>query len=849
MTGVKGVSLFAGAGVAETYLKEIGIDIVVANELIESRANFYQHLHPFSKMVIGDIRDKTIKEEIEKHISPDTKLLLATPPCQGVSSLGKNKLQDHYEKDDRNFLVFEIFYFVDKHQFDYILIENVARFIKVLFPYQGISKSLFEILKDKYSDKYNIEGDVLNAKDYGVPQNRPRMIIKMFKKGLSWPWPIKQPEITLRDAISHLPSLESGEKSNIKWHYSKTHNPRDIMAMKHTPTGQSAFKNQEHYPKREDNQKINGFSNTYKRMSWDEPASIRTMNNGNIGSHSNVHPGYPKLDGTYSDARVLTIHELLIISSLPTDWNIPNWASETLIRQVIGEGVPPLLMKNILGEIKIKIKEDNREFWIIQRHSSNMRLLVEVAKYLLKKQGNSIGKEEFKSILEDLKEKRVYRSRNGTIINTLGTKISQLCYFMIGYRDRSKKNFIFSPLGKLYLDNFYTENPTNRNYIFLTLLFAIQYPHPHSKSLDCQLFPFRLIFKLLTDVRLGNILYNYEVFMLVMKTKSSTIEDYEKLIQEILEHRSKSDEEIEKLIKDNSYRYVIPLTEWDLYTIKLLKSHDLISVKEVSFNKIGLFHKPRKENVSAKRIYQKKSISINNNYIDFVKDLLEEWKFDEKPIQLDDPNSLYIENVKLIYSKLPNVLLKYNVVNKENKKDRELFDIPKLIVSHSQNIENKSSELFEKVIERAMNLFDDVKAERISGAGNTDIECLYIISENDKHKFNVDAKSTAKKLIQINPGRLKQHIAKTNAKYCIVVTPQYSPGAIRDIQGENIVVLTSASLSEFINLWIISNQRELSFKGIHEIITDNYGCDISEKVYNLISKTYGSGVNLGDQEC
>ena len=41
-----------------------------------------------------------------------------------------------------------------------------------------------------------------------------------------------------------------------------------------------------------------------------------------------------------------------------------------------------------------------------------------------------------------------------------------------------------------------------------------------------------------------------------------------------------------------------------------------------------------------------------------------------------------------------------------------------------------------------------------------------------------------------------------------------------------------------------NKQRELSFKGIHEIITDNYGRDISEEVYNLTFKTYGSSVNL-----
>jgi hypothetical protein len=116
-------------------------------------------------------------------------------------------------------------------------------------------------------------------------------------------------------------------------------------------------------------------------------------------------------------------------------------------------------------------------------------------------------------------------------------------------------------LGKLYLDNFYAENSINRNYIFLTLLFSIQYPHPHSGSPPYQLFPFRMIFKLLTDERLGNVLYNYEIFMLVIKTKNNSQESYENLIQEILRYRAKSDEEIEKLIRDNQNEYVNPLTE------------------------------------------------------------------------------------------------------------------------------------------------------------------------------------------------------------------------------------------------------------------------------------------------
>ena len=65
------------------------------------------------------------------------------------------------------------------------------------------------------------------------------------------------------------------------------------------------------------------------------------MCNGAISSRNNVHPGKWKEDGAYSDARILTILELLRLTGLPDDYQIPEWASDNLIRQVIGEAFPP----------------------------------------------------------------------------------------------------------------------------------------------------------------------------------------------------------------------------------------------------------------------------------------------------------------------------------------------------------------------------------------------------------------------------------------------------------------------------------------------------------------------------
>ena len=53
-------------------------------------------------------------------------------------------------------------------------------------------------------------------------------------------------------------------------------------------------------------------------------------------------------DGTYSDARVLSILEIIRLSGLPDDWNIPDWATDNFIRQVIGEGFPPKFSAKLL---------------------------------------------------------------------------------------------------------------------------------------------------------------------------------------------------------------------------------------------------------------------------------------------------------------------------------------------------------------------------------------------------------------------------------------------------------------------------------------------------------------------
>ncbi len=350
---IKALSLFSSAGIGELLLDKCNVEVVVANELIKQRSECYMHFNPTSKMICGDITLTEIKEEILASVTDDVKLLIVTPPCQGLSTLGKNKIQKHYEQDTRNFLILETFDIIDKHNFDYILIENVPKFIEMYFPYNNDFLTLGEILNDRYSKEYNIEIKILNAKDYGISQSRPRAIIKLYKKDLKWGWPVIEKEISLKEAIGHLPSLEPGETSNIPWHFAKNHNDRSVVTLRHTPSGKSAIENEEYYPKKENGDRIKGFHNTYKRMTWDAPAPARTTYSGSVSSHNNVHPGYLKEDGTYSDPRVLTLLETFIVSSIPTDIKFPENASETFIRTIIGEAIPPKMMMKILEQIGV----------------------------------------------------------------------------------------------------------------------------------------------------------------------------------------------------------------------------------------------------------------------------------------------------------------------------------------------------------------------------------------------------------------------------------------------------------------------------------------------------------------
>lgn len=353
---MKGLSLFASAGIGEAFLSQCGIEITVANELLKKRADLYQQLYPECNMICGDIRDPQVFKEILT-LSRGVEFLIASPPCQGMSVAGKNRCQDSMLADDRNSLINYVVEAILELRPKYIIIENVPMLLKIKLPYKEGLHTIIEILDDKFGMEYIVDSRVVDSSNYGVPQSRLRAIIKMYPRDEKWSWPNSiESKVSVRDAIGHLPSLEAGQFSAIKWHFARKHTPNNILWMKHTPTGCSAYSNSKYYPQKPDGTKIKGYESSYRRIKWDEPAPTITMRNDCIASQRNVHPGRLLMDGTYSDSRVLTPLELMILTSLPEDWGIPNDTPELLIRQVIGESIPPLMIKKIVKELTCKNK-------------------------------------------------------------------------------------------------------------------------------------------------------------------------------------------------------------------------------------------------------------------------------------------------------------------------------------------------------------------------------------------------------------------------------------------------------------------------------------------------------------
>ncbi len=337
------IDLFAGVGGLSLGFEKAGFDVVLANEYDESIAEAYKLNHQSTHMIVGDITKLSLEETFSPYCGK-IDVVIGGPPCQGFSQKGQRKTIH----DERNFLFKYYVMVVDLVRPRYFVMENVPN---LLTAEGGFFKK--EIVELFNSMGYSLNAGVLNAADYGVPQNRKRAVIIGKRDGSAPQLPKPSDKrTTIWDAIEDLAFLESGEGAESQEYrlppqssYARQLRGESTVLHNHVATRHSDIalerlrmippnSGKEMLPKEHLTKSI--YSGTWTRMGKDEVSVTITTRFDTPSSGKFTHP--------YLD-RAITVREAARIQSFPDDFVFTgNKGSQ--MRQV-GNAVPPLLAQAI----------------------------------------------------------------------------------------------------------------------------------------------------------------------------------------------------------------------------------------------------------------------------------------------------------------------------------------------------------------------------------------------------------------------------------------------------------------------------------------------------------------------
>ena len=370
------LDLFAGAGGFSAGLDKIkNMKTVVAVDFDKYATETFQKNFKDAYVITGDLTDQKIKDEIIK-VSKDRKvnMIVGGPPCQGFSLKGKNLGFD----DPRNFFFLEYYALVKAIKPEVFVIENVKN---ILNSENGYFKN--QIIEKFSSLGYIINYGVLNAKNFGVPESRERaIIIGSLTRSIDLPVGGKK-AVTVRDAISDLAYLESGEgvfecdyKNAPESAYQKKLRGKKLY--NHTATNHSkvALEKLAMIPPEGDKsslpKELHGkqkFATTWSRLQWDTYSpTIDTR----FDTPSNGRNSHPFLN------RSITPREAARIQSFDDDFIF--YGPKSSVCKQIGNAVPPLLGKAIGDAVASayqteRIKTDNYEIYLGNAYTMYKELL------------------------------------------------------------------------------------------------------------------------------------------------------------------------------------------------------------------------------------------------------------------------------------------------------------------------------------------------------------------------------------------------------------------------------------------------------------------------------------------
>jgi len=254
---LKIVSLFSGAGGLDLGFQKAGFNIIFANEFDKDIWATYEYNHPNTHL------DKRSITEINENEVPECDGIIGGPPCQSWSEGGARRGID----DKRGQLFFDFIRILKAKKPSFFLAENVSGMLAERH------KSALDQIKKTFEDAgYDLHFKLLNATDYGIAQDRKRVIFLGFRKDLNVHYTFPEPivkKLVLKDIIKDLE-----DKAVPAINKSKP-NPLAIVPNHEYMTG--------------------GFSSMYmsrnRVRSWDEPSF--TIQAG--GRHAPIHPSSPKM--------------------------------------------------------------------------------------------------------------------------------------------------------------------------------------------------------------------------------------------------------------------------------------------------------------------------------------------------------------------------------------------------------------------------------------------------------------------------------------------------------------------------------------------------------------------------
>jgi DNA (cytosine-5)-methyltransferase 1 len=341
------VDLFSGVGgLSLGFLNTGRFKVLVSNEIDESIAASYKLNHPEVNVINEDITKLDI-ETVFSAYKGKVDVVIGGPPCQGFSQKGARKILD----DERNFLFKYYYNVVEYLKPKYFLMENVPN---LLTANKGSFKEDIYTVFEELG--YGLDSAILNAADYGVPQQRRRaFILGKYKGNITLPIRFSE-SVTAWDAISDLAFLDSGEgKEEQDYLYPPLTQYQELlrkdssMLYNHVATNHSAVamermklvppeKGKETLPEEHLTKSI--YSGTWSRIIKSVPTVTITTRFDTPSSGRFTHPYLH---------RAITVREAARIQSFPDSFVF--YGSKTSQMKQVGNAVPPLLAQKIAESI------------------------------------------------------------------------------------------------------------------------------------------------------------------------------------------------------------------------------------------------------------------------------------------------------------------------------------------------------------------------------------------------------------------------------------------------------------------------------------------------------------------